>query len=151
MSEHHGFDGEEWDVLTEAPLDIYLGIMNADIAVDSLEDERVALDRWLERSSQDCGEDDWMRAVIRDAKMPSRAQAHGRSSLGANELIPKLSALSAALGRRVPEPEADRFKRLLLKLAEQVATASEGAFAGAPRISKAEGDLIWAIRRALGV
>jgi hypothetical protein len=151
VAELHGFAGEEWDLLTETPLAIFLAIMNADVAVDSMDEERVAFEKWVEHSSAECKGSAWMAAALSDVEHPTATQAHGFASVSESELLPQLEQLAAALSRHVPPEEAQSYKRLLLTLAERVAAASAGPFPGGPRVTKAEGDLIWKIRRALGV
>jgi hypothetical protein len=149
MAAHHGFDGEEWELLTEAPLHIYLGIQGADAAVDSLDDESRAFEQWL-GAAQTQFTTGWLHDLLVEAKRPSPAQAHGWSSSSASELIPKLGAVAAALDRHLPNAEATTFKRSLVALAERVAASSGGLLPG-PRVSRAESDVIWKIRNALGV
>lgn len=151
VTDHHGFPEDEWDLITEIPLDIYLAIMTVEIAVESLKSEALALDAWLKRAAVACDDTQWMKDAVEAAHRPSAAQMRGVSALTESELLPKLTLLSETLARHVPDHEARAFKRLLLSLAEQVAGASEGVFPGSPRLSKREGDLIWKMRQALGL
>ncbi len=137
--------------MTEAPLSIFLAILNADVAVDSMDEELVAFQKWCEQSKKSCAGSEWMQAALDGAERPTATQAHGFASVSESELLPQLEQLAAALGKHVPPEEATTYKRQLLALAERVAASSAGPFPGGPRVTKAEGDLIWKIRRALGV
>lgn len=150
MSEHFGFAEDEWDLLLEAPLDIYLCMMQADAAVGSLDRELHAFTSWLERAAQS-SEPAWMKNAFTKADRPSVAQAHGSGFLAPEVLAAKLAELSALLEHRVGGPEARAFKRLLFELAEQIGAASSGILTEAPRITQSEADLIWEIRKSLGL
>jgi hypothetical protein len=151
VTDHHGFQEDEWELITEIPLDIYLAILSVEIAVDSLDDEALALDEWLKRAAIACSDSAWMKDAVEAAHRPSAAQMRGVAALTEEQILPKLEELAKVVGQHVPDHEARAFKRLLLSLAEQVAGASEGVFPGSPRVSKREGDLIWKMRQALGL
>lgn len=151
MSEHFGFSEDEWELVHEIPLDIYLCMALADPTVASLTEEHLALQKWLEKAAIACDDSPWMKAAIETAHRPSRAQANGASPMPAPELVAKLGRVTELLGQRVSPGESRAYKRLLLALAEQVAASSGGAMPGSPRVSQAEGDLIWKIRQALAI
>lgn len=152
MTEHFGFASEEWDLMQEVPLDIYLTLLQADAAVASLEEERLALTAWLDRASIACADSPWMKAVVEGADRPSAAQARGVAAvMTEKQLTDKLAELSTILDQRVAPGDARAFKRLLLTLAEHVARASGGPIPGSPRVTQAESDLLWQVRRALGI
>lgn len=151
MSEHHGFSADQWDLVTEVPLDIFIALLGVEIAVESLEKEAHALDVWRERSLGKCSEIAWIEDAVDHYHRPSAAQARGAAVLPEPELLRKLTELSQMLERQVPPAEAHTFKRLLLDLAERVAAASGDLFPGGAMVSQHEGDLVWKIRKALGV
>ena len=151
MTERFGFASDEWDLIQEVPLDIYLTLLQADAAVASLEEERLALTAWLDRASIACADSPWMKAVVDGAERPSPVQARGVAVMTEKQLTEKLTALSAILDQRVAPGDARAFKRLLLTLAEHVARASGGPIPGSPRVTQAESDLLWNVRQALGI
>lgn len=150
MAEHFGFAEDEWDLLLELPLDIFLCMLQADAAVGSLDREHQALVSWLERSAQG-SVSPWIKSALEAADRPSVAQAHGSGFLAPEVLGAKLHELSELLEHRVGSAQARAFKELLLQLAEQVGAASSGVITGAPRITQTEADLIWLIRQSLGL
>lgn len=151
MSEKHGFSVDEWELVTEVPLEIYLAMIGVEIAVESLQSEERALGTWLQRAAGKLAEGSWMRDALLEAARPTAAQARGAVAMSETELGNHLTELVATLKRRVGESEATQFCELLVHFAEHVAAASAGPFPGSPRISKAEGDLIWRMRQALGL
>lgn len=151
MSERHGFSSDEWELLTDLPLEVYLAMLGVDVAVDSFDEEEVAFGVWVERCREQCAPGSWMRAVFEDATKPTAAQAHGATTMSEAELQAHLRELGELLRRKVGEADATRFSELLVKFAERVAAASAGPFPGSARITKAEGDLIWRMRRELGL
>jgi len=151
VSERFGFSGDEWDLVTEIPLEIYLAMLSVDVAVDSFDEEEAAFGTWLERCAAQCDGGSWMHAAFAEASKPTTAQAHGATSMSEAELDAHLRELGEVLRRRVGEHDAVKYCELLAKFAERVAAASAGPFPGAARITKAEGDLLWRIRVALGL
>jgi hypothetical protein len=151
MSEHFGFAEDEWDLVLEVPLDIFLCLVQADVAVESIDQERAALEAWLGRAAIACADSPWMKEAVESADRPSGAQARGAVALPIPELKTKLSRMSEILEHKAPGGESRAFKRLLLSLAEQIAAASGGAMTGGAHVSQRESDLIWEIRQALGL
>ncbi len=144
-----GFNNEEWDLLTELPLEIYLAMLRVDCAVDSFDEEEIAFGKELEKSAEKCAEGSWMRHVFENADRPTAAQAHGRTNMTEDALCGHLTELRDLLRQRVGEGESTQFAELLVKFARSVAAASGGPFPGAARITQGEGDLIWRMRQAL--
>jgi hypothetical protein len=151
MDERYGFSEDEWDLLTGVPLEIYLAMLSVDTAVGSLDDEAVAFDHELEKHGAGCASGSWLRAVFEDAARPTTAQAHGATCLSEEDLAQHLADAREVLGRKVPPSEQAEFCEHLVKFAQSVAAASGGLLPGAPRVSKAEGDLIWRMRQALNL
>ncbi|MBK7580264.1 MAG: hypothetical protein IPI67_08685 [Myxococcales bacterium] len=151
MSEHFGFTSDEWELVTELPLEIYLAMLTTELTVDSFDAGEIAFGTLLERMAAQCPSGSWMRTVFDEASRPTTAQAHGATSMSEAELDAHLEELGTLLHRRVGETEAVQFAEMLVKFAEKVAAASPGPFPGSARITKAEGDLIWNMRRALGL
>lgn len=151
MSERFGFTEDEWDLVTEIPLEIYLVMLSVDVAVDSFDEEETAFGEWLDRCAGESPSGSWIRAAFANAVRPTTAQAHGASSISATELDAHLLELYETLVKRVGEPDAVAYSELLVKFATHVAAASAGPFPGGARITVAEGDLIWRIRAALGL
>ncbi len=151
MVEHHGFADDEWALVTEAPVDVFMGILAADAAVESVRAEVAALERWLDQHSNGSGDRPWMRDLLGEADHPSEAQAAGRASITERELLDKMGRVAEAVDARRPPEEAREFKLALVDLAKQVAAASGGALMGGPKTCQAEGDLIWKLRQKLGV
>jgi hypothetical protein len=151
VSDHHGFSSEEWELIVELPLDIYLTMLGVEVAVESLAEEVHALDVWRSRAAVACADSAWMKDAVQNAHRPSRAQARGQNPLSEAQLLPKLRELARTLDQRVDAAEARAFKRLLLTLAEQIASASDGVSHGGARVSQRESDLIWRIRQALAL
>jgi hypothetical protein len=147
----HGFSADEWELLTELPLEIYIAMLGVDIAVDSFREEEVAFGTWVEKLAQECAAGSWMRAAFEGAEHPSLAQARGGATMSESELDAHLREVGDLLRRKVGDADAARYSELLIKLADHVASATAGAFPGGPRVTQAEGDLIWRMRRALGL
>ncbi len=151
VSEHFGFSNDEWDLLTEVPLEIYLAMLSADVAVDSFDAEEAAYGKSLLQTAEQCAINSWMRKALEQASRPTAAQAHGATSMSEQELSAHLEELADILKKRVGELDAHKFCELLVHFAERIAAASAGPFPGSPRVTKAEGDLIWRMRQALGL
>ncbi|MEZ4226323.1 MAG: hypothetical protein R3B13_35590 [Polyangiaceae bacterium] len=148
MSEF-GFTSDEWDQITEAPLQIYLAMLTVDVAVDSLDDEARAFSDALTEVIEKCQPGSWMRGAFEAASQPTATQARGAAAMSEDELCGSLSALSAVLQRRAGDTEAHTFSELLVHLARRIAEATGGLFPGAPRVTPAERELIWRIRQSL--
>jgi len=151
VSENHGFSSDEWELVTDLPLEVYLAMLGVDVAVDSFDQEEQAFGVWLGKSAEQCPAGSWMRAAFQAASRPTLAQARGATTMSESELDAHLVEAAELLRRKVGEPDAVKFSELLVKFAERVAAASAGPFPGSARITKAEGDLIWRMRRALGL
>ena len=151
MSERFGFTEDEWDLVTDIPLEVYLVMLSVDVAVDSFDEEEVAFGKWLDRCAAQSPSGSWIHAAFATAARPTPAQAHGASSISEAELDAHLRELYAVLLTRVGEADAVAYSELLVKFANHVAAASAGPFPGGARITKAEGDLIWKIREVLGL
>ncbi len=149
MSVRFGFNNEEWNLLTELPLEIYLAMLSVDCTVDSFDEEEVAFGKELEQSAEKCAEGSWMRHVFEDANRPTAAQAHGATNMSEDALCEHLFEVRELLRQRVGEGEATYFCELLVKFARSVAAASGGPFPGAARVTQGESDLIWRMRQAL--
>ena len=151
MAEHHGFSNDEWELLTELPLDIYLAMLAVDVAVDSFDAEELAFGAWLQKCAAQCPSGSWMRSVFEGAAKPTVAQAHGATTMSEAELDAHLRDVGEVLKKRCDPTEATQFSELLVKFAERVAAASAGPFPGSAPITRAEGDLIWRMRRVMGL
>lgn len=151
MAQNHGFSSDEWELLTELPLDIYLAMLGVDVAVDSFDAEEMAFGTWLEKCAAQCPQGSWMRGVFTNAAKPTVAQAHGATTMSETELDAHLREVGDVLKKRCDPGEATQFLELLVKFAERVAAASAGPFPGSAPITKAEGDLIWRMRRVMGL
>ncbi|MCA9598049.1 MAG: hypothetical protein KC776_32275 [Myxococcales bacterium] len=151
MAEHHGFADDEWALVCEAPLDVFMGILAADSSVESVRAEVEALERWIARHANGDSDRTWVRDLLKGADHPSEAQAAGRASIAEGELLDKIERVGQAVDARRPPEEAREFKVSLVDLAKEVAAASGGALSGGPKTCQSEADLIWKLRRKLDV
>jgi len=142
----------QWDVLTHAPLALWLGVSGADPLVASLEQEYLAFDKASRDLQQRYASNELVRAVIAEAHRPNEPQRKGRSTVDVGDLLSTLEKTARILATLASPQEALEFKEFLLRFGDRIARASsESVVDSRLTISQAEEEFLRKARVALGL
>lgn len=142
----------QWDILTHAPLALWLGVSGADPLVASLEREYLAFDKASHALQQRYASNELVCAVIAEAHRPSEPQRKGRCTIDVGDLLSTLEKTAKILAALPSPQEALEFKEFLLRFGDRIARASsESVVDSRLAISQAEDEFLRKARIALGL
>ncbi len=166
MSSKTDYTAAEWALLSEMPLKVAIGATIIEVDSEGLgggEREMLAAMKEIAAAEEGFAENDLIQAVLRELKAEPGEDGDAREievpggearTALIDDLLDRARETTALLAAKSTPEEADDFKRWLLNIAGQAATATEsGGFLGigGERVSDQEKTFLRELAAALGV